>query len=285
MLSGATLLKYREKYDTKTFFKKRFTKILVPWIIWSLVMYVSNSKNLNLMKFAEDFIYCRIEAIYWFFPLILYLYCLIPILSVLTEKIEYRKILKGIVIYLFTLRSLIYPLFKIFNIKFPTILDNFIGPNSYIIFLILGYLLSTTELSKKKRIIIYILGVLSAVTRYLYTYFLSTKEGILNRDLFDYCSFISIFLAVAVFIFIKNINWDKVLNKLHIRPFILTKISSCSFGVYLIHLLVKNNITKILGLNVYSIWYRTLGAIVLYILCVIIVYIFKKIPIIKKALP
>ena len=26
MLSGATLMKYREKYDTKTFFKKRFQK-------------------------------------------------------------------------------------------------------------------------------------------------------------------------------------------------------------------------------------------------------------------
>ena len=86
MLSGATLLKYRERYDTKTFFKKRFVKVLIPWIIWSLVLYIIRNKNLNLIQFIKDFSYCRIESIYWFFPLILFLYCLIPVLSIFTEK-------------------------------------------------------------------------------------------------------------------------------------------------------------------------------------------------------
>ena len=285
MLSGATLLKYREKYDTKTFFKKWFMKVLIPWVIWSLVMYVVYRKNFDLFNFGKEFIYCKIETIYWFFPLILYLYCLIPILSILTEKVEYRKLLKGIVIYLFIIKGLISPLCRIFDIKFPTILDYFANPSGYIIFLILGYLLSTSELSKKKRIVIYILGIGSALTRYLYTYFLSTKEGILNKDLFDYYSFISIFLSVAVFIFVKNINWEKILNKLHINPKILANISSCSFGVYLIHMLIKSKATKFLGLNTYSIWYRTLGAIMLYIVCVLIVYFLKKIPMLKKTVP
>lgn len=35
MLSGANLIKYREKYDTKTFFKKRFSKVLVPFLFWA----------------------------------------------------------------------------------------------------------------------------------------------------------------------------------------------------------------------------------------------------------
>ena len=285
MLSGATLLKYREKYDTKTFFKKRFTKVLIPWIIWSFIVYLTNKGDLDLIRFAKDFIYCRIESIYWFFPLILYLYCLIPILSILTEKVEHRKILKGIVIYFFVLRSLIYPLCKIFSIKFPTILEYFIGPNAYIMFLLLGYLLSTSELSKKNRFAIYILGIIGILIRYFYTYFTSTNAGVLNRNLFDYRSFVSVFLAVAVFVFIKNINWEKVLNKLHIKPELLTKISNCSFGVYLMHRLIQNNVTKFLGLNMYSIWYRTLGAVALYIICVGIVYILKKIPIIRKAIP
>ena len=42
MLSGATLFRYRERYNTKEFFKKRFTKVLIPWIIWSLVIYIIN---------------------------------------------------------------------------------------------------------------------------------------------------------------------------------------------------------------------------------------------------
>lgn len=109
MLSGATLLKYRERYDTKTFFKKRFIKILIPWIVWSFVIYVNNNKNINIVQFAKDFCYCRIEAIYWFFPLILYLYCLIPILSLLLKE---RKLLWGIVIFIFIFSGIINPLCK-----------------------------------------------------------------------------------------------------------------------------------------------------------------------------
>lgn len=37
MISGATLMNYREKYDTKTFFKKRFMKVFIPFIFWALL--------------------------------------------------------------------------------------------------------------------------------------------------------------------------------------------------------------------------------------------------------
>ena len=78
----------------------------------------------------------------------------------------------------------------------------------YIMYLVLGYLLANTKLSKKHRIIIYILGMMSAVIRYGYTFYFSTKVGKLNRDLFDYNSALTVLLATAVFVFIKNINWD-----------------------------------------------------------------------------
>ena len=38
MLSGATLMKYRERYDTKNFFKKRFLKVFIPLCFWSIIM-------------------------------------------------------------------------------------------------------------------------------------------------------------------------------------------------------------------------------------------------------
>ena len=38
MLSGATLMNYREKYSTKTFFSKRLSRVVFPWIFWSFVM-------------------------------------------------------------------------------------------------------------------------------------------------------------------------------------------------------------------------------------------------------
>ena len=36
MISGATLLEYRQRYSTLTFIKKRFLRAFVPFISWSL---------------------------------------------------------------------------------------------------------------------------------------------------------------------------------------------------------------------------------------------------------
>ena len=37
LLSGANLLGYKERYDTKTFLKKRVIRVVVPWLFWSAV--------------------------------------------------------------------------------------------------------------------------------------------------------------------------------------------------------------------------------------------------------
>ena len=39
MLTGATLFGYRNKYSTQDFFKKRVFRAIVPFIIWSIVLY------------------------------------------------------------------------------------------------------------------------------------------------------------------------------------------------------------------------------------------------------
>ena len=40
MLSGATLMNYREKYSTQTFFRKRFIRTVIPWLCWSLIVLI-----------------------------------------------------------------------------------------------------------------------------------------------------------------------------------------------------------------------------------------------------
>lgn len=40
MLSGATLLRYRERYSTKTYLLKRFKRAVVPFLTWSIIVLV-----------------------------------------------------------------------------------------------------------------------------------------------------------------------------------------------------------------------------------------------------
>jgi surface polysaccharide O-acyltransferase-like enzyme len=66
---------------------------------------------------------------------------------------------------------------------------------------------------------------------------------------------------------------------------ILAKISSCSFGVYLIHLIVKYYYVSIFNINIYSWQFRTFGIFIVYFTSLLIVLALKKVPLIKKLLP
>ena len=80
----------------------------------------------------------------------------------------------------------------------------------YLIFTILGYLLATTDFSKKQRASFYVLAICSALFRYFGTIYLSNKAGLLDRTFFNYMQFHSVFLACGVFIFFKQISWDRI---------------------------------------------------------------------------
>ena len=48
MLTGATLLDYRSKYSTYDFFKKRVTRTLIPFILFSILYIIHNYFIFNI---------------------------------------------------------------------------------------------------------------------------------------------------------------------------------------------------------------------------------------------
>ena len=282
MLSGANLLGYKEKYDTKTFFKKRFTKVLVPYFIWSLIYYIVYFKCFIPKDFIVKFLNCNIESVFWFFPMIIWMYLLIPIFASLVKNKE-LKTLKYFAVIIFVSVSCIPYIFSILGKNTPSIFRCLEGTIGYSLYLILGYFLSQNDIKKKPRIIIYVLAVICLIFRYSYTYYFSIQQQFINRNSWGYLSIICVIPSVAVFLFIKNINWNKILNDKVIN--VISKVSSCSFGVYLIHILAISRFTNFFKLDNATLFYRLLFPLILYLICVGIIYIIKKIPIIKKIVP
>lgn len=96
MISGANLLGYREKYDTKTFFVKRFRKVVFTLVIASIIVYVcqpllafiiaGTPPDISIGGFVKGFLHNQICDIYWFFYAIIILYAVTPVFSLVAQN-------------------------------------------------------------------------------------------------------------------------------------------------------------------------------------------------------
>jgi surface polysaccharide O-acyltransferase-like enzyme len=106
--------------------------------------------------------------------------------------------------------------------------------SGYLGYYIAGYYLSKYRPPKKAEYALYILGIASTVFTIAATSFISIKQNNLNSTLLLPMAPQMMFETAAVFLFIKN--------KFEYAEFsarcsaVITSISKCSFGIYLIHL-------------------------------------------------
>lgn len=283
MLSGATLMRYRNRYDDLVFLKKRFSKTVIPFLFWSVLLYgyvfiYRNGGSFSLSGMISAILNNEIEQVYWFFFPLFSTYLAMPVLARLADN---KKILCYMAGVSFIISSVLPFLFRAFSITWPgTISIPVCG--GYLLFVILGFLLSEKEISKKNRKMIYLLGIASIVFRYIFTYFASNAIGAVDRTFFDYLSFPSVFLGVAVFVFFKQLDTTRI--EKWAKP--LSNLSACSFGVYLIHKPILDYfILGKLEIPMTSIPLRTIGVLLLYAFCVVIVLILKQIPLVRRLVP
>ena len=286
MLSGANLMNYRQKYNTKTFFKKRVLKVIIPFLFWSSFMFVYKiffTKTIKIRSFVElanYFFLSKEETTYYFMFNIIGIYLTIPFISLVAKK-ENKKSLWFTCALYFIFNAFIPNILTLFKIQYNKDASVLFG--GYIIFAILGYLISITDIKKKYRYLIYVSALIGIAYRYITTFILSKNAGKVIKVTWGYTSWHSILLASSVFIAIKYIFINKKFSIKSTK--ILCNLSSCSFGIYLIHQLVMQVEKNIFPIKVTSWEYRTIFVFITYFVSLLIIYILKKIPLIRKVVP
>ncbi len=282
MLSGANLMNYRERYSTEEFFKKRLIRILIPFIVFSLiyaVLYKVDPMVIGKREFINRFFNTQIMTIFWFFIPMFSVYLAMPVLSLLKDN---RRILWYMAGLGFMLNSFLPQVFRYLGLVWNGSLT-FLMTGGFLIFTVLGYLLSQTDISFKKRLIIYGAGLISVILRYFATIHLSVKDGVLNYTFFDYLQWHSVLLAVAVFVAFKHSKWIAKLGESRKASVFLKSLSSLSFGIYLTHYIVIEFLYKFIVPGTY-LWKLGVPFLV-YAVSAVAVYVLKKIPIIKYIVP
>jgi surface polysaccharide O-acyltransferase-like enzyme len=278
MISGALLLNSKRDFNLLFFLKKRFSKVLIPFIAFSVIYFFINNHDLLLKEFIIKFANNAIAGHLWFFYALIAVYLFSPVLIIFV-KLSSKQIQLFILFMWFIFCCLI----PFINGVIPSLKINFFGPfGIYLGYFLLGYMLFNQSFSEKLRYLIYLLGAGGYFVTYLGThYFTARQEGNFFPIFYTYNSPNVLMMAISIFVFFKYVcNFTEQYNT------ILSKISSLTFGVYLIHpyilKLFKNNghLTYFFEENLLI--NTPLVSLIVFFICLILSYIISFIPFLRR---
>ena len=172
MISGATLMDYKDKYTTKEFFVRRAIRVGIPFFAWKIgcciFAFVRGdlpcdhilSKKMAVILIREIY-NSNIIGIYWFFLPLFVIYLSIPFLASVQEK---QKNFAYVIVWTVLVLA-VQQLADFLNWKFgwpenPDLYKISSVVSAYpLLYPLLGYYLATYDIPRKYRIVIYLLGI------------------------------------------------------------------------------------------------------------------------------
>ena len=253
MITGVTLIDYQEKYSTKEYFKKRINKTFIPFIIWSLfglLFGIFAEKSISINDIDIKYIFNGIfstsfTVIYWFFTSLFIIYLCIPLFSSV-EKAKKKSTYLYLVIVGIIFNSLLPFINNVFNLGLYLPITVLVA-SGYLIYPLLGYLLDRIELTKKQKIIIYIVGIIGLLMHIIGTYKLSMDAGKIIDTYKGYTNIPCIMYSVAIFVLLKDIG-NRITNYK-----IINVIGKYTFPIYLMHWYVLRIFVKLFSINTQNI--------------------------------
>lgn len=150
----------------------------------------------------------------------------------------------------------------------------------YASYFVLGYYINKISLTTKQRIIIYVLGILGFGFTVIMDLMVALKTQMPCKNYYGNFMVNVLFEALAVFTWFKYGNYR--FSRLNV---IMQKLSKYSFGAYLFHALVIEQLNIYFGLNTLS-FNPIVGVLLIIILVFVVSFtistLLNKIPIVKK---
>ena len=286
MNSAIVNIDYREKYSTREFLKKRFKKVFIPFVFWTLMGLLYNIANhfveisdIDLPYIIRGFSESTIVYSFWFFWPLFTIYLSIPFVSLIPK--EKRLPIFNYVIILGLAFSVIpkfvsdvFELNYTFPISFP------IG-SEYILYIFIGYVIAHTDITLVKRLIIYAFGIVGLLLHAVGTYKLSMAADSVVGTFKGYDKLPCYLYAMGAFLLIKQVS---LLIKNEKFWKIMNKASGYTFPVYLMHSFFLGMSTQ-LGLTLQDPFYRFGVPFIVILICVVITENVRKVPVIRALLP
>lgn len=243
MLSGALLLTKKPDEPVWRFLKKRLAKALIPLVFWSgiylLYRIVEQGRSYSIGEAITLFLSDNIYFHLWFLYTIIGLYVMAPFLRILVDRMPQKTFLYFLGFwFIFTVLMPFVDRFFGFDIAFKAgMFEPYIG------YFVLGAYLFLYPIPKKYLPHLAILALLGYISTYVGTAILSGNKGELDEFFYEHYRPNS--LAITLFVFTLFQHLD---NRLNANKFI-TRISTATLGIYVIHPLVQIYLNKYLSIS------------------------------------
>lgn len=194
----------------------------------------------NTISYHEVFVHFIIGHFHlWFLYTIICLYIITPLLRQITKDRSLTFYFLGVAFFFTVL--MMTPLAGVLPNMARIIQGrlNLFFVSGYSVYYVLGYYLSTSQISKRLQGIIYSVGILSLVMTIFWTRNFSIQRNELTEYLYHYLMPNVFFISVAVFILFSKVISNKTYSTSQKR--IIKLISDNCFGVYLIHVFIYDS--------------------------------------------
>lgn len=289
MISGYLLLPRSE--SLRSFYTKRMTKILIPFIVWSFIYlgwFCGGHPNTCTPNLVQELLF--VQGTYyhlWFLYVLISIYLILPVLRLLIRPDTDKKILW----YLIGLWLIFQPMLTIAN-KLWNFQINISAPlaTGFVCYFVLGYLLGEMDLSHSKIILSAAIWTLGALATVVGAYLMTQSSGKYDGFFYDFVSLNVILASGAAFILLRRISEAKIFISPKIHS-ITRSLATATFGIYLIHIIVIEILRygiPFLHVDTFmgnAIWSVPLVSTIVFLLSYFIVAMIQKIPIIQKIVP
>lgn len=278
MISGALLLPKEE--SIKTFYTKRTQRILIPFLFWLIFYYI---QDITTGTISSNYFHSFIEGIgsgtkyhLWYIYMLVGIYLFIPFIRICIKNLS-QKGIKYFIIFWIILLFLRYKtetrkLIENMNIEFFY----------YVGYVITGYYFSSQKIFRKHnytKISALLLIVISNILILTATYYFSKTNGKSSEIFFNCLSPLIVFMSIGWFLLYQYSSFSKI-------SFLEKKICTYSYGIYLSHVFVLEQLKTVYWIKYLYYMYPAIGIPVLVILCLflslLLIMIIHKIPKIGK---
>ena len=284
MISGSLFL--GKEIPLSTMYSKYIFRRGFSFLVWSVIYAIFMGGGM------ADRLLVVVQGKYhmWFILMIIGIYMCMPFIKPIVEtdaKIKYYLILAFVFAFVVPeVITLINDFGNEWMIKWGSAINDDVDKMNmhlilgYTSYFVLGYYINKTDLGKRQRAVIYVLGIFGFMFTVLMDLIVALKTQMGCKNYYGNFTVNVLFESIAVFTLFKY----KKYNRYRLNLF-MQKLSKYSYGAYLAHVLVIERLNIWFGLNTLS--FNSVFAIIcigalVFTISYTISAILNKVPVVKK---